>query len=287
MKLYLIHTIISLIIAGSLLSSCSPKDEGAKKQLEMARVALDNNQFEQAKNYLDSIKTLYPKAFEEQRNAFALLDTVRRAENDYIIRQCDSLVAVNQPKVDSMKKAFHYMIDKNYYDAGIFVPIEGFNDGRLQITTLRSGVKENSGTLYLESVYIGGNQMHNQLKVALKDGTSAESLPVNDDGLNFRFTNLGKQYEIIKFEGNALGEVAQFIASNQDKPITLTLKGNNTYSYQLPPVAKKGVKQSTDLSAAMICIDSLKEEKNKAEFRNYKLTEKQNQQAEREKDETN
>lgn len=274
MKSHCLKTTLFLFTIVLIFTSCSSKNEGANSLLESARIALAQNDFQSAKNNLDSIKILYPKAFEQQHMAFALLDTVRRAENDFIMQQCDSLISRLIPQVDSMKTLFHYSIDKNYQEAGVFVPKMVWNNGQLQFNTLRPGVAEN-GELYIESIYIG-SQIHDQIKASTKEGNSAESLTVNDDGLNFRFTNLGKQYEIIKFTGSALNGIADFIITNQEKAITLTLTGNSKYSYQIPANTKKAISQSVDLSVTMLQLDSLKEEKKKAEFRNYKLTEKAN-----------
>lgn len=263
---------IILIPILSLFFSCSPKDTGATERLTMARAALSDKDFALAKMHIDSIKILFPKAYDAQRDGLALLDTVRRAENDFIIAQCESDVALLSSKIDSMKTNFAYSINKEYQDVGVYVPKDIWNNGQLTQTTLRPGVKEN-GELFIESIYIGG-QMHDHLKVSVKDGSFAETQTVNDDGFNFRFSNLGKQFEVIRFESNVLNNIADFIDLNKTQPITVTLEGNSKYSYQLLPNVKNAVRKSIDFSKVILLIDSLKQETEKAQFRNFKLDEK-------------
>ena len=260
-----------------MFSSCSSGDRGAQECLSMARKALSENDFSAAKTHLDSLQTLYPKAFEQRKAALALLDTVRRAENDYIIYMCDSLITYYKPKIDSMKSAFTYVINKEYQEQGAFVPKEGWNAGQLVSSTLRSGVTE-AGLLYLESVYVGSNQMHNRVKVSVKDVEAVESLPIIGDGLNYRFTSQGKQYEIMKVLPDNDNGISNFIVENKDKAITVTLDGMKKYSYTLPNNMKKAIVQSVNLSKAISLVDSLNNEKTKSAFRNYKLDEKNEKQ---------
>ncbi len=262
-----------ILLSTCLFLSCGSEDKGAQDHLLMAREALIKNDFSTAKSHLDSIQTLYPKAFDQRKAAIALLDTVRRTENNYNIMICDSLITYYQPKIDSMKSAFTYVINKEYQTKGAFVPKEGWNSGQLVSSTLRSGVSED-GQFYLESIYIGSNQIHNKIKVSAKDVESVESLPIEGDGLNYRFANSGKQYEIIKILPNNDNGISNFIVENQDKAITVTLEGMSKYSYTLPAMMKNAIRQSLNLSKAMSLVDSLNNERTKSAFKNYKLDEK-------------
>lgn len=254
------------------LFACGSKDNGAQLKLDSARQAYLKKDFIKAKQEIDSIKILYPRSFDEIRAGLALLDSVRRGENEQIIAHCDSFIEVNQPMVEEMKKLFSYQRNKQYQEAGVYIPRESLTS-HIVGTTLRSGVEEN-GTLYLESVFVGNSQKHNQIRVATKDGSYAESLPVNDDGLNYRFSNMGKEYEVIKFAGKSENKVAEFIYTNIDKSITLTLNGRNKYSYTLSQTIKSAISKSYQLSTLMLQMDSLKTAKEKAEFHIYYLDNK-------------
>lgn len=221
-----------------------------------------------AKQEIDSMHVLYPKAFDERRAGLALLDTIRRAENHQTITECDSLIVLYSPQLEKMKSLFSYQRDKKYQEEGTYIPKESVA-GAITGTTLRSGVAED-GTLYLESVFIG-QQKHNQIKVSTKDGFFTQSLSVTDDGLNYRFSNMGKNYEVIRFSGSDENGIAKFIYSNQDKALTLTLEGASKYSYILSQTIKSAVSKSFQLSTMMLQLDSLKKAKEEAEFKNYYL----------------
>lgn len=254
------------------LFACGSKDNGAKLSLEKARTLFEQGEFELAKLEIDSLNLLYPKAIEERRSSLMLLDSVRRGENNYTIKECDSLISLFSPRIEEFKSQFSYQRNKEYQETGTFIPKEIATNSPITATTLRSGVGED-GILYLESVYVG-NQKHNRIKVTAKDGSFAESLPVTDEGLLYRFSSMGKNYEVVRFMGEKENGIAKFIFINKDIPLTLTLEGQNKYSYTLSQTIKSTISKSYQLSSMMLQLDSLKTAKEKAEFKNYNLDNK-------------
>lgn len=254
----------TLIISVFFLFSCGEKkDEKAIQYLDNIRLLHQQGNYKEALENIDSIQALFPKAFPQIKEAMALKQVLRRASDEREIEVCDSLLKVYEPKADSIKNLFVYQKDKED-DSGIFIP-KTINTNHITSTTLRSGVNEN-GTFYLESTYIGG-QIHNQIEVTTKDKQSAESLPINDEGFNFRFSNLGNQYEVIKVTSFHDNGLAKFIIDNADKPLTVKLKGKNTTSFTLPNINKKAIIDSYNLSTLLLKKDSLFTAKDKAQTR--------------------
>lgn len=262
-----------------ILFACGQKDNGAASRLNAARQFYAEKQYQQAKQEIDSIKTLYPKSYVEIRAGLAFLDTIRRAENIQIITECDSLITMYEPEITKMKTAFSFQKNKEYQETGSYIPKESLSGGMITQTTLRSGVAED-GMLYLESVFVGSKQKHNQIKVSTKDGSFAQSLPVNDDGLNYRFSNMGKEYEVIRFVGSGENEVGKFIFANSQVPLTVTLEGQGKYSYQISQPIKSAISKSFQLSTMMLQFDSLKTAKEKAAYHIYYLDNKKEPKAE-------
>lgn len=267
MQNYLRNTLVFLSI---FLFACSTKDDGARLRLVAAREFYAQKEYKLAKQEIDSLNALYPKSLDMRKAGLALLDSVRRAENIHIIEECDSLIVSNKSELEKIKSLFSYQRNKQYQETGAFIPKESLTGGLIAGTTLRSGVEDN-GTLYLESVFVGANQKHNRIKVSTKDGSFAQSLPVNDDGLNYRFSNTGKNYEIIRFSGKDENGIAKFIFSNDGKPLTVTLEGQGKYSYILSQTIKRAISKSFQLSTMMLQLDSLKTAKEQAEYRMYYL----------------
>lgn len=250
-----------LVLSFSLMAyACADKNEGAQVFLDEAKSLYEQGKYDESKSMIDSIKKVYPKALPQIKEGVSLLKEVRIGKNKMLITMSDSLLVIHEAKLESLKKGFIYTINKAYQDQGVYLP-KGTPTTN-EATYLRSGVAAD-GLPFLESVYAGAG-MHNQIAVKTKDGLSAESLTVTDDGLNFRFSNLGKQYEVIKFIPAHQNGVVEFISSNVEKPIILTLKGKNAYSYTLSSTQKKDVAKSLELSVAMLQVDSLKSVKEKA-----------------------
>lgn len=258
MKRYINLSIILFFLA--FLSSCKEKkNEEAILYLSNIETLYKNGEYENALNKVDSIQRLYPKAYEEIKAGLTLKQDIRKALNKEQIRVCDSLLSIYVHKIDSIMEVFVYQKDKED-TKGIFIPKTVSNS--IATTTLRAGVNED-GTMYIESVYLGGQQ-HNKLGVISKDKQSTETLPVNDDGLNFRFSNLGQQYEIIKITPIHDNGLSEFIFKNTDQPLTVQLKGKNTTSYSLSNVQKKAITDSYLLSSWITERDSLLMAKGKA-----------------------
>ncbi|MDH6310692.1 hypothetical protein M2451_003541 [Dysgonomonas sp. PFB1-18] len=267
----------ALVFLSVFFFACGAKDDGARLRLDTARHLYEQKKYIEAKEELDSIKILYPKSFDEIRAGLALLDTIRRAENVQIITECDSLITLYNPQLEKAKRQFIYQRNKDYQESGAYVPKETISGEAITATTLRSGVGDD-GVLYIESVFVGV-QKHNKIRVAARDGSFMESLPVNDDGLNYRFSNMDKSYEIIRFAGANENGIGGFIYSHEDKPLTVTLEGQGKYSYILSQTIKSAVSKSFHLSNMMLQLDSLKTAKEKAEYHIYYLDNKKNKEA--------
>lgn len=258
---------ISVVFA-VLATSCSENHQVAEKHLSSARILLAQNEFERAKAELDSINTNYHKSFEQRKAGVLLLDSIRRAENAFLIDEVDSKLEELAPVLEQLKTDFVFQKDEKYQETGAYVPKTTAGSGVLAYTTLHSGVEED-GRVYLESIFIGG-QKHNKITVKSGDAT-AESLVVEGDGYIHRFTDLGKSYEVIRLIGANENGVAKFIADNAKSAISVQLTGSHTASYTLPQNIKNAIAKSQELSSCMLLIDSLKSEKEKAEFKNYYL----------------
>lgn len=265
------NTILSILALCALLYSCSSKDNGAAERLNNARLSLNEQDFARAKEHLDSLEILYPKALNERLSAIALLDTIRRAENNFIIKNCDSLLTIYQIKVDSMKAGFIAEEQKDEHSSNIsFVPRESWTNGMVSQTTLRSRVMSD-GEFRLESYFVGAKQPHDKISFSAKGGVSIESLPITGDGFNFRFANLGKNFEVMTVTSATDNGIKKFISENIEKALTVKLIGKQSYQYTLPASSQKAIVKSINLSNAILMKDSLATEKEKAAFRNYNL----------------
>ena len=156
------------------------------------------------------------------------------------------------------------MLFRSYQEFGNYIPKLTPSSKTLEHNTLRSGVSE-KGILYLESVLSGLSLNHSKIKLSIPDGSYAESLSVTADGLNYKFKTLNKTYEIVRFFGNDENDVAEFIYTFQDSPITINFIGRKSYSKTLTKNEKKAIAQSFELSKSILEFENLKFEKGKSE----------------------
>lgn len=254
-----------VLVAMMLMAiSCNRNEKKAKDYLDIAEQALQKNNFGVAKSNIDSIKILFPKAFEEIQAGFDLMQEVRKAENRRNIVFIDSMINVSIEKLKEQRTNFNFERDKNYQEFGNFIPKLTPTSKTLEQNTLRSGVSE-KGILYLESVLSGLNLNHNKIKASTPDGAYAESLTVTADGLNYTFKTLNKTYEIVRFFGNDENGVAEFIYTFEETPITINYIGRRSYSKTLSATEKKAIAQAFQLSRTILEIENLKFEKGKSE----------------------
>lgn len=242
--------------------SCGSKtDEKAVGYFDSIKIAFEKGEFDSALSMADSIEARFPKAFDQIKEALVLKQEIRKAINQERIVTCDSLIAVNQTKIDSLKSLFLEQKRDDFRDKAVFIPKTVAIDIPAGMM-LRSGVDED-GEMYIESVYLGG-QKHNLVSAISKDKQLVESLPILDDGFNYRFSNLGKSYEIVRVTKVHDNGLAHFIATN-NQPLTITLKGKQSVSFTLPNTQKKAIADTYLLSKYMLEVDSLQLAKGKAQ----------------------
>ena len=96
-----------VLVAMMLMAiSCNRNEKKAKDYLDIAEQALQKNNFGVAKSNIDSIKILFPKAFEEIQAGFDLMQEVRKAENRRNIVFIDSMINVSIEKLKEQRTNF-------------------------------------------------------------------------------------------------------------------------------------------------------------------------------------
>ena len=120
MRLSVQTTILMLLMLISF--SCSGRGRGATKYLTEAEEAYKAGNYSIAKLKIDSIKTLFPKSFDEINAGFHLMQEVRMAENKRNIAFCDSMLRENYNMLNEMLVRFDYVRDDRYQEFGEYHP---------------------------------------------------------------------------------------------------------------------------------------------------------------------
>lgn len=253
-----------LILLSLIIISCTGRNKRAANYLLEAEKAYKDGNYSLAKLKIDSIKELFPKDFDEINSGFQLMQEVRMAENKRNIAFCDSMLREHYSELNTMITKFDYVRDDRYQEFGEYFPKIYPYSSSLERNGVRCGVNE-KGDLFVESILSGTSLRHNKIRFSSNDNSFAETNVVTADGLNYRFSTIGKTYEIVRFGGNDENNVAQYVYSYRDKPITVHFIGNRTITINLTNNAKNAITQSFELSNLLKSIEQLKLEKEKSE----------------------
>lgn len=243
--------------------SCS-NNKKAKQYISDAEIASKSGNYQLAKLKIDSVKLLFPKAYDEIKSGFALMQEIRLTENRRNIAYCDSMLAINEKLKTEVLKNFEYTHNEKYEEKGTYYPKIYPLQTSLNQNGLRSSVSEN-GVFFIESVLSGNAIKHHRVKVNTKNNEFAETLPVTSDGLSYSFSAGGRKYEIVRYSGERENGVGKFIYTFQQEPLTIAFIGNKTITRTLNNSQKQGIVQSFELSTLLSEIEKLKFEKERSE----------------------
>ena len=281
------HAYLWLCSCAVLALSCGNNGREADAQYQKALKYFEAGQYAYARNALDSIQLLYPKAFKQIKEGMLLSCRVKQKESEQNLLYIDSLLKVRQTELEAAKKNFRFEKDAKYQTEGNYVYKKLPKQGIINRSQLKVLVTEN-GQMQLASVYYGNSPIkHSSIRASLPDKSKAETLAIGYDGANnYRFTNDGKYTEIVTYKDGPCSAIVSLIAENTDKKITLTYLGGNRYTLSLDPVTREAVKATRDLYNLMRNVDDLEREY-QLNVRTLELADKQVMQLEKQQAEQN
>ena len=258
-------------MALAVLTGCGDGGEKeAQMRLRKAEAALQQENFSEAKLQIDSIKVLYPKAFEARKQGIKLMQQVDLKEQRKTLVYLDSMMQVKQLQLDSIKGNFVLEKDTAYQEIGNwFYPTQVVekNTGR---TFLRGQVSE-LGEMSLTSIYCAGGALnHTSVKVSVGD-TFAET-PVTKD--SYTTTDLGRTIEKADYKVGEDGGVVGFIVANQDKNIQLTFVGDKTYKTAMQKNDRKAIVELTGLARILSGMEEIRKQQKEANLKIQFVTRK-------------
>ena len=262
---------LSALLALAVLTGCGDGGEKeAQMRLQKAEAALQQENFSEAKLQIDSIKMLYPKAFEARKQGIKLMQQVDLKEQHKTLVYLDSMMQIKQLQLDSIKGNFVLEKDTAYQEIGNwFYPTQVVekNTGR---TFLRGQVNE-LGEMSLTSIYCaGGNLNHTSVKVSVGD-TFAETPTTKD---SYTTTDLGRTIEKADYKLGEDGGVVGFIVANQDKNIQLTFIGDKTYKTAMQKNDRKAIAELTDLARILSGMEEIRKQQKEANLKIQFVTRK-------------
>lgn len=255
----------------AVLTGCGDGGEKeAQSRLQKAEIALMNENFSEAKLQIDSIRVLYPKAFEARKKGIQLMQQVDLKEQRKTLVYLDSMMQIKQSQLDSIRENFVLEKDTAYQETGnYFYPTQVVekNIGR---SFLRGQVTE-QGEMSLTSIYCaGGTLNHTAVKVSVGD-LFAET-PASKD--SYVTTDLGRTIEKADYKASEDGGVIGFICENRDKNIQLQFKGDKTYRMAMPRDDRRAIAALSDLARILTGMDEIRKQQKEANLKIQFVTRK-------------
>lgn len=97
-----------------LLASCgNDAEKKASEKLSAARSAFAQGDYNEAKLQIDSIKILYPKAFDARREGIKLMQQVELKEQQQTLVYLDSMMQTKQQELEKSKINMYWKKTRN------------------------------------------------------------------------------------------------------------------------------------------------------------------------------
>lgn len=212
-------TIALLAVCAALCGCAENVEKQAGRHLNNAKEAFSIGNYNVAKQEIDSIRILYPKAFEARKQGIKLMQQVEEAEQMRAIEYEDSMITVAQAAFDQIKAGYAFQKDEQYQDLGLYTIKSQDPTRNTDRTYIRAQVDE-LGRMTLISSYRGSSYIHHDwLKLSV--GDLYVDTPESND--RHEFKDLDVCYEWLSFINGNDGGAAAFISANKDANITYTL----------------------------------------------------------------
>ncbi len=238
-----------------ILAACENVEKKAEAKLAEARAAYEAGRYSEAKIQIDSIKILYPKAFDARRQGIYLMQEVELKEQQQTVAYLDSLLAEKQKELEAVKGHFVLEKDTAYQRIGHYLAPAQVIERNLHRSYLRFQTDE-TGVLSLTSIYCGAKNIHHTaVKVTAPDGTFAETPSSRD---SYETTDLGEHIEKADYKAGEDGDVIGFVAANKDKNLRVEYKGDQTYTTHMMPADRQAAADVRQLSAILSSITEIR-----------------------------
>ena len=212
--------LLVLLVLSTVFISCGENiEKQAAHHLDNAKEAFSQGNFNLAKQEIDSIRILYPKALETRRQGIRLMQLVEEAEQLRAIEYEDSMIAVATAAFERIKDNYVFEKDERYQDIGFYTIKSQAPTRNIDRNYIRGQVDE-LGRMTLISHYRGSSYVHHD-HLRLNIGEQYIETPVSD--VRHEFTDLGVYYERLSFIDGNDGGAAAFIKANRDADIRYTM----------------------------------------------------------------
>ena len=259
------HSILLLAGLCCALTACEDIEKKAGARLEIARQAYETGRYNEAKLQIDSIKLLYPKAFDTRRAGIYLMQDIELAEQQKTLAYLDSCRQLAQQQLDEMKPRFVLEKDTAYQQTGRYLYPSQVIEKNLHRSFLRFQTDE-QGELSLTSIYCGSRNIHHTgVKVTAPDGTFAQTPPSKD---SYETEDMGEKIEKADYKQGEDGGVIAFVGLHKNQNLRVEYIGDRSYSTTLTRTDRQA---AAEVSALAQILSTLTQIQKQTEEANQKI----------------
>ena len=263
----------NLLIVGLalVLAGCNQDEQKAANLLKRAESSFLQGSYSEAKLQIDSVKVLYPKAFDARRAAINLMQRVDLEEQQQSLIYLDSLMDVKQASLDSIKGNFVLEKDTAYQEIGNYFYPSQVVEKNIGRSFLRAQVSE-KGEMSLTSIFCaGGNLHHTAVKVSNKDAFAQTQVSTD----SYETTDLGRAIEKCDYPLGQDGGVVGFIVANRNaKSLKLEFIGDRSYRTVMYANDIKAIAAVSDLARILASMEEIRKEQKEANLKIQFVTRK-------------
>lgn len=239
-------------------------EKKANEKLTVARAAYERGDYEEAKTQIDSIKILYPKAFEARKAGQELMLDVELKAQQKILAYLDSALQSKQEAFDAIKDKYTLEKDAEYQQVGNYIWPTQAIEKNLHRSFLRFQVNE-QGIMSMTSIYCGASNIHHVgVKVTTPDGSFAET-PTSKD--SYETTDMNEKIEKADYKLGEDGNVIEFLNLNKDKNIRVEYIGDRTYKTTMSPTDRQAAAGVYELAQILSAMEQIKKEQEEANLK--------------------
>lgn len=246
------------------LLGCEDVEKKASEKLQVACEAFERGDFGEAKTEIDSIKILYPKAFETRRKGMALMLQVELKEQEKTIDFLSKALHKKQEELSGIEHKFTFEKNEEYQTIGNYLHPSQVIEKNLHRSFLRFQANE-MGQITMTSIYCGASNIHhNSIKVVAPDGTFAQTPPSKD---SYETTDLGEKIEKADYKAADCENVVGFIYVNKDRNITVNYIGERPFSTTMTASDRQAAASIYQLSQVLSAITEIRKELDEANLK--------------------
>lgn len=244
------------------LAACGGSDDKAQAYLQKAEQLFQAGDYSGAKSQIDSIRTLYPKAFKVRKAGIKLMQQIELKEQARTLVFLDSAYQAKTAKLDSIKGNYTFEKDTAYQEIGNYFSPTQTVEKNINRTFLRAQVNE-QGVMTLTSIYCGKTSIHHTA-IRVTSGDTFAQTPASKDV--YETTDLGWKIEKADYVLGQDSSVIAFIVMHRNDPIRVEYQGDRNFVTTMLPADKKAIADVYELAQVLGGMEQIRKEKKEAEL---------------------